>query len=79
MCFGFGTTEVMYVFKFFADFLLLQCCVFDVEAQTQFKTKQCSLVNAGYFPSPCMFLLMIQITKQTIYLKIWLCCDVLSY
>jgi len=24
---GFGTTEVMYLFKFFAEFLLLQCCV----------------------------------------------------
>lgn len=78
MCFGFGTTEVMYLFKFFAQFLLLQCCVFGVEAQTQFRTKQCFLVNAVfYLPHVCSFL--IQITKQTIYFKIWLCCDVLSY
>lgn len=51
MYFAFGTTEVMYLFKFFAEFLLLQCCVFGVEAQTQFKTKQCFLVNAVFsFP-----------------------------
>lgn len=33
MYFGFGTKAVMYLFKFFAEFLSLQCCVFDVEAQ----------------------------------------------
>lgn len=51
MYFAFRPTEVMYLFKFFAEFLLLQCFVFGVEAQTQFKTKQCFLVNAVFsFP-----------------------------
>lgn len=49
MCFGFGTTDVMYIFKFFAEFLLLQCCGFGVEAQTQFRTKQCFLVSAVFY------------------------------